>query len=691
MRDNHDSDHESIATASNCVHGNGDEMDDWERQETGTGIPYYVNHRKEKTQWDHPEMVLIIDKLTSFNDIKYAAYRTGAKLIYLQKELLFSNVHVSMLGSVFGAHGLEGASQHELLLGCAQVEAILEDLYKRAPGVHQQKVPLLASLALNLLQNLFDSKRKGTIQVLQMKIALFVFCAGRLLDKLKYICNELQDGTHRISYEELESFLQNISKIPEFLGEKLSFGAHFVPAAVESCRKLAPLPAIPDDMFLNWLLREPQNLVWISTFYRMRSTENVAHPMKCGACKTYPIVGLRYQCLQCLNYDLCQSCFLHGNISKNHSIKHRMQEHCQQTSSWEKVKAVLKTISLKIQRWKREPRPSYLPLQANPEPKPPAQSPKAYRVPQSDEVDCVKSVTNNVHMAPCLDTLHQQELESIIERLERENRNLAREVAAKELGPGASPLSSVPSSPLRQRYLQQHLAQVEVQLKRMRGLLQMLSREEMGGADPVMCTAPNGIVTGGAGHHPCMAANAAGNNFAWLQSTPANGGRLPTKSMDRFVEIHNGLKALEAPLSAPTPPPPPPSTPSIVWELRRDAAASSSTLPEPPSPIACAAPTTEINHCGNRDPLDSAKECTFGDLTGPVPSSFLEDPGSQTVMGNGRPAGLPLDGELESILRQLDDLLSEPKQGYNSAVVKNHVMETVNQVQQVMDRMKQTC
>lgn len=132
-------------------------MDEWERQETGAGIPYYVNHRLEKTQWDHPEMLLITEKLTSYNDIKYAAYRTGAKLIYLQKELLFSNVHVSMLGAVFGTHGLDGAQQHELLLGCSQVEAVLEDLFKRAPGVHQQKVPLLAALALNLLQNLFDA------------------------------------------------------------------------------------------------------------------------------------------------------------------------------------------------------------------------------------------------------------------------------------------------------------------------------------------------------------------------------------------------------------------------------------------------------------------------------------------------------------------------------------------------------
>lgn len=69
-------------------------------------------------------------------------------------------------------------------------------------------------------------------------------------------------------------------------------------------------------------------------------------------------------------------------------------------------------------------------------------------------------------------------------------------------------------------------------------------------------------------------------------------------------------------------------------------------------------------------------------------SGFLEDLGSQMVMGNGHSTVLPLDGELESILQQPDDLLTEPWQCFNSVVVKNHVMEAVNQVQQVM---KQAC
>lgn len=92
------------------------------------------------------------------------------------------------------------------------------------------------------------------------------------------------------------------TQVPELLGEKLSFGAHLVPAAVESCRKVrvwplaghrAPVtapfprqlcsqPSVPSDLFLGWLLREPQNLVWISTFYRMRSTENGKCPCASG-------------------------------------------------------------------------------------------------------------------------------------------------------------------------------------------------------------------------------------------------------------------------------------------------------------------------------------------------------------------------------------------------------------------------
>jgi hypothetical protein len=53
-----------------------------------------------------------------------------------------------------------------------------------------------------------------------------------------------------------------------------------------------------------------------------------SHSVKCSACKVYPIVGLRYQCLDCLRYNLCQTCFFLGRISKKHKLRHPVQEHC---------------------------------------------------------------------------------------------------------------------------------------------------------------------------------------------------------------------------------------------------------------------------------------------------------------------------------------------------------------------------
>ena len=36
----------------------------------------------------------------------------------------------------------------------------------------------------------------------------------------------------------------------------------------------------------------------------------------------------RYQCLKCLNYDLCQNCFFVGLSTKGHKPKHPVQEYC---------------------------------------------------------------------------------------------------------------------------------------------------------------------------------------------------------------------------------------------------------------------------------------------------------------------------------------------------------------------------
>ena len=40
--------------------------------------------------------------------------------------------------------------------------------------------------------------------------------------------------------------------------------------------------------------------------HRLAAAETAKHEARCNICKEYPIIGFRYRCLKCFNYDLCQ-------------------------------------------------------------------------------------------------------------------------------------------------------------------------------------------------------------------------------------------------------------------------------------------------------------------------------------------------------------------------------------------------
>ena len=126
-------------------------------------VPYYIDHAKERTQWDHPVMSHLMDSLLQLNEIRFSAYRTGLKLLQVRKHLCLHLVPLALLAETFDRYGLGG--QNDRLLSVPEMVTCLQCIFETAIGKEETisdektlvKVPLVIDLTLNWLLNLFDT------------------------------------------------------------------------------------------------------------------------------------------------------------------------------------------------------------------------------------------------------------------------------------------------------------------------------------------------------------------------------------------------------------------------------------------------------------------------------------------------------------------------------------------------------
>ncbi|XP_071508444.1 dystrophin-like [Diadema antillarum] len=315
----------------------------WSKSETRNGIPYYIDHDAECTQWDHPDLVTAVASLSLMDNIQYGAYRTAAKLRRLQKILHMDVVNLITVRMAFELHGF--SHHNDTVMDAVQLFNIVHEMYQmtKMRGRSTLHVNRCSDLMLNWLLNLYDVQRTGCIRVLPVKIGISTMCAGRITEKYRYFQELLSDRSGRVSRKMLTEFMHDIRQITDMIGEGTTFGQN-VTSSVEDCFQSAIGPTIMQDEFYQWLLCEPQTLVWLPTLHRFSTAETMKHETKCCVCKVYPVVGLRYQCLKCFNYDLCQECFFTGRTSRHHKRTHPIQEYCLSSKTKEDVRAFTKTV-----------------------------------------------------------------------------------------------------------------------------------------------------------------------------------------------------------------------------------------------------------------------------------------------------------------------------------------------------------
>ncbi|XP_034944626.1 dystrophin [Chelonus insularis] len=340
----------------------------WERATTSTKVPYYINHQLETTHWDHPKMIELMSSLSNLNEVRFSAYRTAIKLRTVQKRLYLDALNLSTTLEHFDSHGLR--AQNDKLIDIPDMITVLTSLYMAIASDHasQIPIPLCIDLAVNWLLNVYDSQRTGQIRVLSFKVGLVLLCKGHLEEKYRYLFRLIADPNRLVDQRKLGLLLHDCIQVPRQLGEVAAFGGSNIEPSVRSCFEKAGKTRneIEASHFLSWLQQEPQSMVWLPVLHRLAAAEEAKHQAKCNICKEYPIIGFRYRCLKCFNFDMCQNCFFSGKKAKNHKLTHPMQEYCTATTSGEDVRDFTRALRNKFKSkryFKKHPRVGYLPVQ----------------------------------------------------------------------------------------------------------------------------------------------------------------------------------------------------------------------------------------------------------------------------------------------------------------------------------------
>uniref|UniRef100_S4RZA8 ZZ-type domain-containing protein n=1 Tax=Petromyzon marinus TaxID=7757 RepID=S4RZA8_PETMA len=265
------------------------------------------------------------------NVIRYAVYRTAAKLLALQKLCCLHLVSVSTILTVFNSSAVDWESE----LNVRQVYQLLRKVHGMAS--REQPMPhvdgeLASELTLNLLLAICDSERSGKVSPRSMWNALLLLSTGQLTHKYR-------GGVVCLCFARILPHCNAIgipcnniyaSQLLALLGEGCAFGTAemAVTSLFHAVSYHSDIPSITESQFLGWCLSEPQLFLWLPAMYRMMKAAGSIHEAKCNICKTCPIVGLRFRCLRCWNLDLCQNCFLTGRDTGWHAPSHPVIESC---------------------------------------------------------------------------------------------------------------------------------------------------------------------------------------------------------------------------------------------------------------------------------------------------------------------------------------------------------------------------
>ncbi|KAF2368470.1 EF-hand domain type 2 [Trinorchestia longiramus] len=260
--------------------------------------------------------------------IRFASYRTAAKLRYVQKRTNMHLVDIWNIIEAFRENALNTLDPYTDVK-VSRLETLISTLYhslnKRLAVESRISVAASTAILLNWLLAAYDRKSAGQVQVFSVKVALVTLCNSKPLDKLRYIFSQISDSNGHLGLERFSEYLQEVLTLPAAVYESPSFpySDHLAQTIFDGVWR------INVNDFLDVLLSDPgpDCLTWLPLLHRLAQSESVIHSTGCDGCRREQFSGLRYKCDTCSNYNLCQDCFWLGRVSVPHLLQHPVKEY----------------------------------------------------------------------------------------------------------------------------------------------------------------------------------------------------------------------------------------------------------------------------------------------------------------------------------------------------------------------------
>ena len=193
------------------------------------------------------ELDSLYDALKKHDDIRFATYRTAAKLRYIQRKAFLHHIDIWNMIEAFRENGLN-TLEPGTLVNRSRLETLLASLYsnlnKRLPPGQSIDIEKTSCMLSTWLMFTYCSDDSGRLRVFSIKIAMAVLSCGKLMDKFRYMFSQLTDCNGHLSSRRYHSKMEMSSFLFEHIYEKQFLNLFcFSPCWTQFLKDILRLPA----------------------------------------------------------------------------------------------------------------------------------------------------------------------------------------------------------------------------------------------------------------------------------------------------------------------------------------------------------------------------------------------------------------------------------------------------------------